>query len=58
MTSKNNTKKTYKAEVALLVQEYEAYFGIQGSRIWKLTRDELAEAIRTNIANSKAPSRR
>lgn len=57
-TINSNTNSQYKEEVRQLMQEYEAYFGIQGSRIWLLSRDELLEAIRTNTANDKAPSRR
>lgn len=40
-----------------LVEEYESLFGIQGSRIEKLTRDEMETAINTRVANPKAPKR-
>lgn len=40
-----------------LKQTYEALFGIQGSRLDRLTVGEMKTAVETGVANSKAPVR-
>jgi len=40
-----------------LKQTYEALFGIQGSRLDRLTIGEMKTAIQSGVANGKAPVR-
>lgn len=43
--------------VQQIKQAYEALFGIQGSRLDLMTLGEMREAVKTGVANSKAPVR-
>lgn len=47
----------YKQTTSNLIMRYEAMFGIQGSRIEKLSNNEMQIAINTKTANQKAPAR-
>lgn len=48
---------SYKKMTSDLIMNYEALFGIQGSRIQKLSNTEMQIAISSKIANTKAPAR-
>ena len=52
-TSENLNKKATK----ILIQFYEAEFGIQGARIDYLTREELIKSLVFNSAHPLAPRR-
>lgn len=52
-----NSELDFNTSTKTLQQMYEAEFGIQGSRIDNLSRDEMIIALLNGIASTKAPRR-